>query len=358
MMSKPASKPAVRRLRGLAQHTSKGGVAGYQRTAPGDYIDSGHALSGDACVAVTGAAGYVGGWIVKYCLERGYSVRACVRNVDDGRKTAFLKAMPEYGAGLLTLHAADMTKEGAYDGIFEGVHTVFHPAEVFMSAGHGAKAEDLGGAEGERINLGLLHSSAMRTSEYIVDSINKSSTTKRLIYTASIASMMPSRGECRNNQCLSLWVPCPVASIHTSLRRVGMEGYADNPIVDEGREPHARTAGAQSYGITKRATEHFFSYEAARSGGKWSVITGNPGDIIGPIQSKHQASETWQGKIASVLSGEPTVQEGGRPWMLVDARDVAMAEILLAESCNVESGERFLLSSVSMTSALALHHAG
>jgi uncharacterized protein YbjT (DUF2867 family) len=84
-------------------------------------------------VAVTGAAGYVGGWLVKLCLERGYSVRACVRNVDDERKTAFLKAMTEYG-GRLTLHAADMTVAGAYDTIFEGVHTVFHPAEVFMSA--------------------------------------------------------------------------------------------------------------------------------------------------------------------------------------------------------------------------------
>jgi nucleoside-diphosphate-sugar epimerase len=94
-----------------------------------------------------------------------------------------------------------------------------------------------------------------------------------------------------------------------------------------------------------RATEHFFAYEAARSGGKWSVITGNPGDIVGPILSPHQAVETWQGKIATVLSGSPTIQEGGRPWMLVDARDVAEAEILLAESTNIQSGERFLLSS-------------
>ena len=32
--------------------------------------------------------------------------------------------------------------------------------------------------------------------------------------------------------------------------------------------------------------------------------------------------------------------------MLVDARDVAMAEILMAESGNIESGERFMLSCV------------
>ena len=31
----------------------------------------------------------------------------------------------------------------------------------------------------------------------------------------------------------------------------------------------------------------------------------------------------------TVLSGSPTIQEGGRPWMFVDARDVAEAKILL-----------------------------
>ena len=43
-------------------------------------------------------------------FEQGNPVR--VRNVDDDAKTGFMKAMPEYG-GKLTLHAADMTVEGA-----------------------------------------------------------------------------------------------------------------------------------------------------------------------------------------------------------------------------------------------------
>ena len=205
--------PPIRRISQVVGHLSTGGAA-HGQTAPGDYTGSGHALSGDATVAVTGAAGYVGGWLVKYCLERGYFVRACVRDVD-APKAAFLKNMHGFGSKL-TLHAADMTQEHAYDAIFEGCHTVFHPAEVFMSAG---REDGWARQSGQKINMEMLHTNAMESSQFIVDSINRSSTTKRLIYTASIASMMPSRG---------------------------MEGYADDPIIDEQREPHADTAGANS----------------------------------------------------------------------------------------------------------------
>lgn len=168
----------------------------------------------------------------------------------------------------------------------------------------------------DRPTLEGLNKAAMSSSKYIVDSINKSKTVKRLIYTASIASLMPAFGE-----------------------------YNNRPIVDETREPDHR-GGSHGYNLTKRAAEHYFAYEAAISHGRWSMITGNPADIVGPVLSPHQATETWQGKIGGIIQGIPSPQEGaGRPWMLVDVRDVAEAEIRLAESSDVESGERFLLSS-------------
>jgi len=100
------------------------------------------------------------------------------------------------------------------------------------------------------------------------------------------------------------------------------------------------------YGGTKRLTEKFFDFHAQASGGKWDVITGNPCDIIGPALSAHHTRESYVGKISRVIEGKPALQEAnGRPWMLVDVRDVAEAEVVLAESKHVESGSRFLLSS-------------
>jgi len=41
-------------------------------------------------VAVTGAAGFIGGWVVKLLLAEGYRVRACVRDVTNDERVAFL----------------------------------------------------------------------------------------------------------------------------------------------------------------------------------------------------------------------------------------------------------------------------
>ncbi|KAF9598284.1 hypothetical protein IFM89_026551 [Coptis chinensis] len=78
-------------------------------------------------VCVTGASGYIASWLVKLLLERGYTVKASVRDPNDSRKTEHLRRLP--GANdRLHLFKANLVDEGCFDSIINGCEGVFHTA--------------------------------------------------------------------------------------------------------------------------------------------------------------------------------------------------------------------------------------
>ncbi|XP_048334322.1 cinnamoyl-CoA reductase CAD2 isoform X2 [Ziziphus jujuba] len=78
-------------------------------------------------VCVTGASGYIASWLVKLLLERGFRVKASVRDPDDPRKTEHLLSL-EGAKERLHLLRADLLEEGAFDALVEGCEGVFHTA--------------------------------------------------------------------------------------------------------------------------------------------------------------------------------------------------------------------------------------
>ncbi|CAD6249024.1 unnamed protein product [Miscanthus lutarioriparius] len=77
-------------------------------------------------VCVTGAGGFIGSWVVKELLQRGYRVRGTARDPADS-KNAHLLAL-EGAKERLTLCRADVLDRDSLHAAFAGCHGVFHVA--------------------------------------------------------------------------------------------------------------------------------------------------------------------------------------------------------------------------------------
>jgi nucleoside-diphosphate-sugar epimerase len=250
-------------------------------------------------VAVTGAAGFLGGWVVRLLLDNGYRVRACVRDVDDAARTGFLRAMPGHASGRLTLHAADLDRAGCFDEIFAGCHGVCHVAHI----------SDYNDQDYVR-----------RTCDHIIASINGSRSIGRVIVTSSVAAV---------------------------ISEMDLQEVVRRPVFYEDRypdetNPKRSPERGQGYSMGKLIAERAFA-EAAEASGFWDSITCCPGDNVGPIQSAHQKDMgPWQHHIEGMLLGRYEQNGVYRPWMTVDVRDDAACHIGLLGSLSVKNGERYI----------------
>ena len=256
-------------------------------------------------VAVTGSAGFIGGWVVRQLLDKGYRVRACARQVDDPKRTDFLKAMPGFASGRLTLHAADLDVPGCFDTVFKGCHGVLHMSHV-----------------SNYVDQDYVR----RVCDHVIESVNKSGSVNRVVLTSSIAAV---------------------------ISESDMQEVVRRPVFYEDRYPDEsnpkRTPDrGQGYSMGKVLAERAFAVAALKSG-RWDAITCCPGDNVGPIQSAHQKEKgPWQHNIEMMLLGKYEQNGAYRPWMTVDVRDTAACHIGLLESVDVKNGERYIAWSTDM----------
>jgi len=271
-------------------------------------------------VAVTGSAGYIGSHIVLSLVQAGYTVRACVRDATNLNNTAHLVAMNHIGPGSVTLHTCDMTVPGAYDSVFEGCAGIFHAA---------AEMGNLEGSTPQKVYDGGLEATRL-----VMDSIKKAGSIQRLVYTSSFAAVGHPRASL-------------VRSVETGFKDMGKEShvYTEDSWADMNRAPEqwnmdvVKKNREVAYAMTKVDTERYVYDEANKAG--FAALGVCPCHVIGPLLSAtHQRPWAWQTRIGDMLEGY------GHPrmwWNIIDVRDVANAQRLMAESPDNENGQRYNL---------------
>jgi len=260
-------------------------------------------------VCVTGGEGYIGSWLVKNLLQRGYTVNATVRDPENEATTGPLLSLPG-AAERLKLFRADLCQEGAFDSAVEGCEGVFHLASPMGSS---ESSED------EFVQP------ALKGVLNVLNACSRAKSVRRVVYTSSVAAACPLNEEGRliSGCCLdeSRWTPVDF------LRR------KKHPV--------------NFYYTAKTLTEQAVIEYGLNS--QMELVTIGPGYVAGPcLTSTFPAScEAILGLITGNYDGIKLTQSFLGSMSLVHIDDVCEAHIFLMEQPNAQG--RYICSACSLT---------
>lgn len=234
-------------------------------------------------VLVTGATGYVAGWLVKMLLDEGFTVHAAVRNPDKKEKVQHLLDMAEKAKGEIKLFKSDLLQEGSYAEAMQGCELVYHTASPFTTAVDDPQKE--------------LVEPAKFGTRNVLEQVNKTESVKRVVLTSSVAAIYGDNADIENTP----------------------DGKYTEDIWNT-----SSSLEHQPYSFSKTVAEEE-AWEINKKQSRWDLVVINPSLVIGP--SSNPSSTTSESFSLVKQMGDGTFKQG-LPKLgigVVDVRDVAFA---------------------------------
>ncbi|WP_211697458.1 NAD-dependent epimerase/dehydratase family protein [Mycobacterium spongiae] len=248
---------------------------------------SGIDVDTSAPVLVTGATGYVAGWIIKGLLGAGVTVHAAVRDPKNTAKIAHLVDMAETSRGDIQFYRADLLAEGSYTEAMTGCGIVFHTASPFVRAVDDPQRD--------------LIDPAVKGTTNVLSGANEVASVSRVVVTSSCAAIYTDAVDCENAPGGTI-----TEEIWNTTASLTHEPYSYSKVLAE-RE----------------------AWRIADDQDRWRLVVVNPSLVIGPAQGPDPTSESFA--IVKQI-GDGTMRMGA-PQMgmgVVDVREVARAHIAAA----------------------------
>lgn len=253
-------------------------------------------------IMVTGGTGYVGSWIVKGLLEKGYEVRLPVRNKAKTEKYQFLLDIAEQTSGTLSIWEGDLLKFGSYDEAAKGCEYVMHTASPFFLNFEDPQKD--------------LVDPAVKGTQNVLEAATKAQTVKKVVLTSSVAAI---HGD------------------NIDMQEQNVQAF------DESYFNTSSSLHHQPYSYSKVMAEKK-AWQLSEQQENWKLVVINPSFVVGPPLTLRSSSESLT-FMRDILSGKFFLGAPHLELGYVDVRDVAQAHILALEKDEAE-GRHLLVERV------------
>lgn len=269
-----------------------------------------HAIDRSVPVLVTGATGFVAGWIIRRLLEQGVTVHATVRDPDNAERLRHLNALPRADGAGLHFFRAELLEQGSFAQAMAGCGVVFHTASPFTSVVDDPQRE--------------LIDPALLGTRNVLDQAAGTDSVHRVVLTSSCAAIYTDAADCAD-------APGGVLNEDVWNRTASLE-----------YQPY-------SWSKTLAEAEAWKIAEQAR----FRLVVVNPCLIMGPAIGGRPSSESFsimqRAGRGEFRFGAPRLGLG-----FVDVRDVAEAHLAAAfrpgaEGRNIVAGHETDLLAALMT---------